>query len=416
MNELSSDELFVVFSFLSVRKDIKNLTLVCKHWYYVASVKNGTDSALWKIWYHSMLDYYTERNAKYKRNWMKKRFRKKKNKQENRNYRVLLYSLIINSEKALSKKKDQLFDRTMYYPFKDWYWVGELYYTTVENKLAFVMEQFTANKKRLAYHLVETEQGKLIVNRMIHLIGQSQSLSDQTFYACVNFAIDNNIPINNSERVIAQWNGDWPSSIRDDIPSFFLPTHLLIIYGHFELAKILHEKHGCPLSLKINETVILTSMNVLIQRQSIAYSRVVITDKEMLSFLEYLIEKEQIPSHFLHLQQCYLTGILKQENMMLPLTALTQGYQQSCTVPMMRMILDRGENVNRRGYDGKTVVEWLYEYLYQNQHNYGFVQWYSPIFKKMMQLFQEYNAEEYKGSYLQRVSELYPTGNKCIIS
>jgi hypothetical protein len=43
-----------------------------------------------------------------------------------------------------------------------------------------------------------------------------------------------------------------------------LPTQVLVMYGNYEDAISLHEKYGCPLSVQINENVIITSTNVLL--------------------------------------------------------------------------------------------------------------------------------------------------------
>jgi hypothetical protein len=290
---LSYDELALVFSFLEPVEQIPTLNLVCKQWYEVSSIKNGVDTFLWKQWYCSAIDFYIARTPKpYRRKWLIK----KKNKTDHRNYRELLNGIIISSEYIRKTKIKTKIERMFHAP----------YVQILSLNLDQILVLLRANEKLFA-KLGPTAVGQGFFQK---LLGATKNTRDSFSKLCTLLDVMN---ISTDTKFIEKNWKDISGRISEHSYSLLLPTQQMILYGLFEEAKILHEMYGFPLSFHINDTVTITSTNVLLCRDVLRfqnssarpsyYNNFTTPPEAHVQMLEWLIEKEGMPSQCLDLTQ-----------------------------------------------------------------------------------------------------------------
>ncbi len=422
---LSPDELAIIFSYLTPQHNIKNLNLVCKSWYEVSSVKEGHDSLLWKHWYNCALVYYASRTMKnYRRKWLLKRAKK----ESKRNYRILLENLIIACENMITQKSKHKFSRI---PITDLPGKEYPYFNSsdLEKQLKLYKQLFSRNKQELEELL---KRDKTFFNRYIIMLAKQHAVPKPIFEAYVELALQHDIPM--YPNPLAEKHNKLPTIATASLVEYLLPTQILIFYGKFELAMLLHEKYGIPLTLKLGDNSPLSSQAVLLNTEgwiSRRANRVKFTVQQYVDMLSVLIEKEGIlPVYDIsHNQPIFCTTALH---------FLVDCFNHEKAVPIMKVYLDRGADVNKKDATGRTPLELLYHHcslanMYNSEYVYLTIkrdrigvatkQFVNDLLYPVLVLFQERNAEmteDLKHKFeqqKQRFAVYQETPNKnCLIS
>jgi hypothetical protein len=330
----------------------------------------------------------------YRRKWLLK----KANKESKRNYRVLLENLIIACENMITQKSKLKFSRIPItdLPGKEYPYLNS---SELEKQLKLYEQLFSRNKQELQELL---KLDKTFFNRYIIMLAKQYVVPKHIFEAYVELALQHDIPM--YPNPLAEKHNKLPTIATASLVEYLLPTQILTFYGKFELAMLLHEKYGVPLTLQLGNDAPLSSQAVLLNTEgwiSRRANRVKFTVKQYVDMLSVLIEKEGIlPVYDIsHNQPIFCTTALH---------FLVDRFNHEKAVPIMKVYLDRGADINEKDATGRTPIELLYRHcslanMYNSEYVYLTIkrdrigvatkQFVNDLLYPVLVLFQEHNAE-----------------------
>jgi hypothetical protein len=213
-----------------------------------------------------------------------------------------------------------------------------------------------------------TNQGtkaQLLFNQIIRILCTKNTNIDHEFTKLCELVQVMNLPTKDTKFYVENWKSS-PYGVYENATSTFLPTQLLILYGHFNEAKILHEKYEYPLTLLVKKEKI-TSTTVLLFRNRLrpfSYQRerhyvpTTVSPEAHVEMLHWLIEKEGVPTQLVDLSTVHNCWSRKT-----PIACLVEQFYSDACVPLVKVLIEYDIEID----SGLLVLCEYFENFVQNK-------------------------------------------------